>query len=256
MPRGLQADITPVAIADRIVQGLGKRRIEMAISSKDKLIDYNFGRKGDDREAMHELAPVIELLLEINCSGVWTPKIFDRALLEVDKQFGGRILKGYDPSYLDHLSAVLQRVFVDLGVLRRRQKHQGTRYAPWVEKLLQMVTTDGDGTEDTAAELTDSKVEKMVLMSNYYNTQVDRKSVLQGTPGKKARRQVLQRISEVSSVGSVAAASVAPTRFFPPAPSVVPDPPQEYTNGNSDGGYDDDLDTQGGAWLSVVGNMM
>ena len=100
-------------------------------------------------------------------------------------------MKGYDPSYLDHLSAVLQRVFVDLGVLRRRQKHQGARYAQWVERLLQMVVTDGDGTEDTTAELTDSKVEKLVFMTNYYNAQADRnnaqadrKIILQESPGK------------------------------------------------------------------------
>ena len=146
-------------------------------------------------------------------------------------------MKGYDPSYLDHLSAVLQRVFVDLGVLRRRQKHQGARYAQWVERLLQMVVTDGDGTEDTTAELTDSKVEKLVFMTNYYNAQADRnnaqadrKIILQESPGKNRGGKFFSVYRRFRLLGRWRRQAWPQRDFFPPDLSVVPDPPEEYRN--------------------------
>ena len=213
-------------IADKIIEGIGARRLALITKSWDKLLDYDFTKKGDDRDSLHENCCLVQALLEINGTGVWQPKLFDKALLEVERRYNGKLLSGHGATYLDHLSSVLQRLFVDLGVLRRRQKHQCTKYAGWLEKLLEMVDVT-DNADEIRNEISDLKAEKIAALAEYYEKRPP-KPATSPLRGKKNKRPLLQRISEVSSNPSQLSQGQVSTKFFPPMAPTSLDPPEEY----------------------------
>ena len=117
-----------------MLKGLSNWRIELAISAKEPLLQYNFNKRGDDRQSLDTNANLVSALLDLNPAGVWTKRTLMHGWEVLDPKYKGGMCKGMSEGYLDSLTYVVNKLFMGLGRIRRRRP--SSAYPEWLETLL------------------------------------------------------------------------------------------------------------------------
>ena len=128
------AEFSPHDVAGAMLKGLSNWRSELAISAKEPLLQYNFNKRGDDRQSLETNANLVAALLDLNPAGVWRKKTLMHGWEVLDSKYKGGIVKGMFDGYCDSLTYVVNKLFTDIGRIRRRRP--SSAYPEWLETLL------------------------------------------------------------------------------------------------------------------------
>ena len=145
--------------------GIGEWRLRYVQDNKVQLFTYNFeGGQGQDRVALENNKGVLFHLLKFNPTGVFNKVFLRGGLMRCNSLSEWKFLgEDFAEGILDKNVSALGRMLLDLGVCRRRHKHDGTVYVDWLQRLVDMITNDGleSGVSFTTPEKRGNKFGKL-----------------------------------------------------------------------------------------------
>ena len=135
-------EFDPDSIRQALHDGLTNWRIELAITNRVPLLEYNFQKKGDDRQSLEQNHALVNRLLDVNPLGVWKKTTLITGFNALNSMYKGQITRGMNPDYVDAQTYIIARLMMDLNRIHRRQAPL-CQYPEWLQGLIQKLAGAG-----------------------------------------------------------------------------------------------------------------